>query len=103
MANAKKLPPAFTDEEREKQLIALAYDEVERRIRNHEATSQELVHFLKMGSSREKQERKIMVKNEELLGAKTESIQNQKSSEIFMQDALLAFKVYAGDEDGQKL
>jgi hypothetical protein len=44
-----------------------------------------------------------MVKNEELLGAKTESIQNQKSTEIFMQDALLAFKVYAGDEDGQML
>ncbi|MBO7449825.1 MAG: hypothetical protein J6U54_05600 [Clostridiales bacterium] len=99
----KKSPPAFNDDEREKQLIALAYDEVERRIRNHEATSQELVHFLRMGSSREKQERKIMVKNEELLGAKTESIQNQKSTEIFMQDALLAFKVYAGDEDGQML
>ena len=99
----KKSPPAFNDDEREKQLIALAYDEVERRIRNHEATSQELVHFLRMGSSREKQERKIMVKNEELLGAKTESIQNQKSTEIFMRDALLAFKVYAGDEDGQML
>lgn len=100
---SKKSPPAFNDDEREKQLIALAYDEVERRIRNHEATSQELVHFLKMGSSREKQERKIMVKNEELLGAKTESIQNQKSTEIFMQDALLAFKEYAGDDNGQKL
>lgn len=103
MANAKKMPPAYNDEEREKQLIALAYDEVERRIRSGKASSQELVHFLKMGSSREKQERKIMQKNEALLGAKTESIQNQKSSEIFMQDALIAFKVYAGDEDGQKL
>lgn len=103
MANKKKSPPAYNDEERENQLIALAYDEVERRIREHEATSQELVHFLKMGSSREKQERKIMEKNEALLGAKTEAIEAQKSSEVFLQDALLAFKVYAGDEDGQKL
>lgn len=86
-----------------KQLIALAYDEVERRIRNHEATSQELVHFLKMGSGREKQERKLMVKNEALLGAKTEAIEQQKVTDLYMQDALKAFKVYAGDEDGQKL
>ena len=90
-------------QKREKQLIALAYDEVERRIRNHEATSQELVHFLKMGSGREKQERKLMVKNEALLGAKTEAIEQQKVTDLYMQDALKAFKVYAGDEDGQKL
>lgn len=99
----KKSPPAYNDDEREKQLIALAYDEVERRIRNHEATSQELVHFLKMGSGREKQERKLMVKNEALLGAKTEAIEQQKVTDLYMQDALKAFKVYAGDEDGQKL
>lgn len=99
----KKSPPAYTDDERERQLIALAYDEVEKRIRSGKASSQELVHFLKMGSSRERQERKIMIQNEALLGAKTEAIEQQKSSEIFMQDALNAFKVYAGDEDGQKL
>ena len=99
----KKSPPAYNDDEREKQLIALAYDEVERRIRNHEATSQELVHFLKMGSGREKQERKLMVKNEALLGAKTEAIEQQKVTDLYMQDALKAFKVYAGDEDGHKL
>ena len=99
----KKSPPAYNDDEREKQLIALAYDEVERRIRNHEDTSQELVHFLKMGSGREKQERKLMVKNEALLGAKTEAIEQQKVTDLYMQDALKAFKVYAGDEDGQKL
>lgn len=99
----KKSPPAYNDDEREKQLIALAYDAVEKRIREGKASSQELVHFLKMGSSREKQERKIMVKNEALLGAKTEAIEQQKSSEIYMQDALQAFRIYAGDEDGQRL
>lgn len=99
----KKSPPALTDDERERQLIALAYDEVEKRIRSGKASSQELVHFLKMGSSREREERKIMVQNAALLGAKTEAIEQQKSSEIFMQDALNAFKIYAGDEDGQKL
>ena len=99
----KKSPPAYNDDEREKQLIALAYDAVEKRIREGKASSQELVHFLKMGSSREKQERRIMVKNEALLGAKTEAIEQQKSSEIYMQDALQAFRIYAGDEDGQRL
>lgn len=99
----KKSPPAYNDDEREKQLIALSYDAVEKRIREGKASSQELVHFLKMGSSREKQERRIMVKNEALLGAKTEAIEQQKSSEIYMQDALQAFRIYAGDEDGQRL
>lgn len=99
----KKSPPAYNDDEREKQLIALSYDAVEKRIREGKASSQELVHFLKMGSSREKQERKIMEKNVALLGAKTEALEQQKAMDIQMQEALRAFKIYAGDEDGQKL
>ncbi len=51
-------------EARENQLIALAYDEAERRIRSGTATSQEIVHFLRMGSSAER--RKAELDREEL-------------------------------------
>ena len=48
---------ASTPEGRENEMIMLAYQEVERRIRDHTATSQELCHFLKMGSEKERLER----------------------------------------------
>lgn len=103
MAKIKKLPPAFSDEERENQLIALAYDAVEARIREGTASSQELVHFLKMGSTREKKERQIMDKQEELLTAKTSALESQKNLEGLMREAMLAFREYAGDDSGQVL
>ncbi|MBO7452568.1 MAG: hypothetical protein J6U54_19745 [Clostridiales bacterium] len=97
------MPPAFSDEERENQLIALAYDAVEARIREGTASSQELVHFLKMGSTREKKERQIMDKQEELLTAKTSALESQKNLEGLMREAMLAFREYAGDDSGQVL
>lgn len=41
---------ALTPEDREQQLIAAAYDLAEERILNGTATSQEIVHFLKLGT-----------------------------------------------------
>ena len=46
----RRSKPASTPEAREQQLISAAYDLVEERILNGTATSQELVHFLKLGS-----------------------------------------------------
>lgn len=103
MAASKRLPPARNDEERENQLIAAAYDLAEKRIREGTASSQEIVHFLKMGSSREKRERKIMDRQEELLAAKTGAIESQKSLEGLMREALVAFRDYAGDDSDQVL
>ena len=47
---------ALTPEAREKQLIALAMDVAEERLRNGTASSQEVTHFLKLGSMREQKE-----------------------------------------------
>jgi len=103
LAKPKSLPPAYSDEERENQLIALAYDAVEARIRNGTASSQELVHFLKMGSSREKKEQRIMGEQEKLLSAKTGALEAQKNLDGLMKEALAAFRDYAGDDHGQVL
>ena len=51
---------ATTREERENELINLAYDLVEQRMRDGTATAAETTHFLKLGSSREMLEREMM-------------------------------------------
>ena len=97
----KKSPPARSPEARENQLIALAYDVAEERLRNGTATSQEVVHFLRLGSMKERKELELMEKKNELMAAKTEALQSAKRIEELYSDAISAFKNYRGmsDED----
>lgn len=94
---ARKCPPAMSPEARENQLIALAYDETERRIRSGKASSQELVHFLRMGSSKERQELEIQEMRKELMEAKTEAIRSQQRQEELLEKAIEAFTSYRYD------
>lgn len=88
--------PVRTQDARESQLIAMAYDAVEERIRNGTATSQELVHFLKLGTKRERIEQEILERQKELVTAKTEALQSQRKVEELFANALDYFKIYAG-------
>ena len=74
----RKIRPAISQEARDNQLIALAYNLVEQRLLNGTATSQETVHFLKMGSPRERKEMEILELQKDLIAAKT---QNRNSSQ----------------------
>lgn len=94
-----KRRPAITPEVRESQMIALAMDLVEERLRNGTATSQETTHFLKLGSEKEKLELEKLKKENELLKAKTEAIQSAKRVEELYSDALKAFTSYKSTED----
>lgn len=82
----------------ENEMIALAYREVERRIRNHEASSQELVHFLKMGSEKERLEREKLEAEMELQRVKADAIESSKHMEELYEDAINAMKLYSGSE-----
>lgn len=94
------LPPVFTAEDREDQLISMAYDRVEERIRNNQATGPELVHFLKMGSVKGRLEKEILEKERELITAKTEALQSQRAMEELYAKAIAALKSYKpGDSD----
>lgn len=90
---------ALTPEGRENELIDMAYEEVARRIANHEATSAELVHFLKMGSGRERLERDDKEAEMELKRAKTVAIEEGRSMEQIAKEAMDAFKRYSGVEE----
>ena len=87
-------PPATSPEARESELIALAYDLVEQRLRQGTATSQETVHFLKMGSVRQQEELAKLRSENELLKAKTESIQAGHTSEELYREAIAAMQSY---------
>lgn len=91
----REFPPAATPEERENQLIALAYDLVEERLRDGTATSQETVHFLKMGSLQKQYELEKIKRENELLAAKAEAIQSTKSSEELYANAIAAMRSYS--------
>lgn len=90
---------ASTPEGRENELIDMAYNEVARRIANHEATSAELVHFLKMGSEKERLERSKIEAEMELQRAKKVAIEEGRSMEAIAKEAMDAFKRYSGVED----
>lgn len=94
-----KRPPATTPEGREQQLIALAMEATEKRIRDGTASAQELVHFLKAGSPNARLERQILEKQKDLITAKTEAIASQKRTEELYANALSAMRAYSGSPD----
>ena len=101
MSNEKRKPrrKAQTPEAREKQLIALAYDRAEERLLDGSATSQEICHFLKMGSIERQYELEKLRNENELLKAKTESIASQKKADELYAEAMKAFGTYRGFSD----
>lgn len=93
----KPLRPAITPEARENQLIALAVDLVEERMRNGTASSQETTHFLKLGSTKNRLELEKLRAENRLLSAKTEAIESAKRVEELYAEAISAMKRYSGN------
>ncbi len=92
----KKRPPAKTLEARENQLVSLAVDLAEQQLIDGTATSQVITHYLKIGSTKEKIEKEILLKQKDLLVAKTDALQSQKRVEELYKDALNAMRIYSG-------
>lgn len=92
-----KSRPALTPEGRENQLIALAMDLVEQRLRDGTASSQETTHFLKLGSTNAKLEKERLVEENKLLRAKTKAIEDQKELKEIYADAIKALQNYRGE------
>ena len=98
-ASSKRGRPALNPEARENQLIALATDLVEQRLRDGTASSQETVHFLRLGTTKAQLEKKILENQSELISAKTEALQSAKRIEELYTNALNAMRNYGGQGD----
>ena len=92
----RRRPPATTLEGRENQMIALAVDLAEKQLSEGTASSQVISHFLKLGSTKERIEKEILLSQRELIKAKTEAIQSAKKVEELYANALNAMRTYSG-------
>lgn len=99
----KKLRPALTPEARENQLIYLATDLAESQLKAGTASSQVITHFLKLGSMKEKIEQEILLKQKDLITAKTEALQSSKRIEELYSNAIIAMKSYSGQGDHDEI
>lgn len=90
--------PATTPDGRESQLISLAVDLAEKRLREGSATAAEVVHFLKLGSSRERLEQERLRHETALLEAKREGLESAQKIESLYEEAIAAMRSYSGQE-----
>lgn len=96
-------PVATTPEGRETQMAALAYDAIEKRIREGTASAQELVHFAKSGSPREQLELQRIKHENELAQAKIEALASARRVEELYTNAILAMRGYSGQDPTEPL
>lgn len=94
----RRQAPGRTVESRENQIIRLAYDLVEERIRKKTATSQEVTQFIKMGSILGQLEKAKLEKENQLLQAKTDALKSQKKMEELYAKAIKSMALYQGRE-----
>lgn len=99
---SKQQRPSTTPEGRENQLITLAVQLVEKRLRNGTATSQETTHYLKLGSTREQLEQERLRNENELTQAKIDALASQQRQEEMYAEALRAMRAYSGNEDPEE-
>lgn len=94
MARGRK--PGTTRESRENQLINLAINLVEKRLRDGSATSSEILHYLKLGTTREQLEQERLRHENELSQAKTNKIRADQESVEKIDEVLKAIRTYSG-------
>ena len=97
--NDRKFSTPKTEEARENQMVELAMDLVEYRMRHNEASSQEIVHFLKLGCAKSKLETEYLQTQKELAQAKTSAIKEAKSMSELYAKAMESMHVYRGEAD----
>ena len=92
--------PAISPEARENQMIASAMDLAEKQLRDGTASSQVITHFLKLATSKAELEKEKLKHENELLQAKTESLQSSQRIEELYESAIKAMQRYGGQGDG---
>lgn len=95
-SSSQKRRPALTPEARENQMIALAVDLAEKQLLEGTASSQVITHFLKLATTRAQLEKEKLANENELVKAKTKSIQAAENSEKLFAEAIAAMKRYGG-------
>ena len=96
-------PPAFTDEGREKRLVSMAYDLIEKRLKDGTASATETTAIIKLGTEREKLEREKLQAEVNFTKSKQEALAQAGKMEELMTEAINAFKRYSGETYDEEL
>ena len=94
--SADDIIPALSPEAKENELIALATAVAERQLREGTASSQLIVHYLKLGTEKERLERLKLQEEIKLQHAKTSSIESSQRIEELFTKAIEAMSTYKG-------
>lgn len=98
----RKQTPARTLEGRQNQLVNLAVDEAEKRLRNGTASSQIITTLLKWASIEAELKLEQMRTDIALSKAKEKEIEAKANSNDLYAKALAAFKNYKGDDEEEE-
>ena len=90
----KSMPPALNPDARENQMISLAQDLAEQRLRDGTASSQLVVHYLKLGTAKARLEKQLLSAQVELAKAKTEAYHAAKENAETYKKAVEAMRRY---------
>lgn len=94
----KKRPPAMTPEAKENEMISLAINLAEKKLRDGTAPTQVIVHYLKLATEREQMELDMLEKKTQLIGAQIESLETSKHIEELYSNAIEAMRLYSGNK-----
>lgn len=97
----RPLRSPYSEEAAEQQMISLAYDRAKEQLVNGTASSQVICHFLKLGSSKEKLEKKILEVQCERIVAQTEMTRAMQRNDELFKNALTAMRTYSGKTDDE--
>lgn len=86
-----------TGSEQENICISLAMDLAEKKLRDGTASSQLISQFVRYGTERERHEREKLMRENQLLEAKTDAIKSAERVEELYSKAIQAMQLYSGD------
>ena len=91
--------PATSVEEQENIMIGLAVKQAEKELREGKASAQVVLHYLKLGSTKERLEREKLDQETSLVKAKTKAYQSADELKEMYKDAIKAMGIYSGEVD----
>lgn len=95
-ANLPELP-AITAEAREDQMINKAMELAQKKLEDGTASNQLIIHYLRLGSLKERKNLEILEAQRKLYDAKTKQIEAEQSTMEMYKEAMAAFASYSGD------
>lgn len=98
-SSSPQFSPASDPEERENQMISLAVNLAEQQLREGTASSQVIVHYLKLASTRNKLEEEKIRYETAMLQAKKDALNKSGQLQELMDNALAAFRSYSGNTE----